>query len=570
MAVSTARAILLRHDDTLSLDPHALIQPGHVRLATTLRLEAMHARAPLPGPADVAWSSVPIEPIVSAAEDVDAPDAVASAWDAAHALVIHARAEGGSDETYAEPDLLYTLQPDVQAAAARSAALESLRAGEWIPQWPPSVTDTPKPPIDWFLDHSRLREARTRVAERIDSTFRITVAHLDTGYNPKHVGLPRGLLWGRGIDFTVDPPGKDVSDPGVPEPVLSSPGHGTGTACLLAGGHCSITGEDLGGVPFADILPVRISEHVWHLWTSVIPKGIRYAIEQGAQVINLCHGGLPTRSWADAVNAAYEAGVVICAATGDNFGGLPYRWVVWPARYPQVIGVAGVTYAQTPYFDASYGVGTLEGNFGPTGDMGNVIAAYTPNVPWARCRLTVDGQLGGYVTDGYDLDGGGTSGSTPQVAAAAALYMQYWWPTLQSMPGWQRVEVVRAALKASANTSAHDIEHFGAGWLDAMAMLDQHPETLAPTVKKLVPSEFQYAFLTHQPGWPATVEGERRMLQIELTHIALSNPALWEAVNAWQTSGAVTADPQFQTLREAFLACRNPRPSKTLRDLLTS
>ncbi|WP_072321160.1 hypothetical protein [Luteibacter sp. UNCMF366Tsu5.1] len=96
MTVSTARAILLRHDDALSLDPHALIQPGHVRLSTTLRLEASHVRAPLPSPAGVAWSSVPIEPIVPAALDAEAPDAVASAWDAAHALVIHARAEGGA------------------------------------------------------------------------------------------------------------------------------------------------------------------------------------------------------------------------------------------------------------------------------------------------------------------------------------------------------------------------------------------------------------------------------------------------------------------------------------------
>jgi subtilisin family serine protease len=60
-------------------------------------------------------------------------------------------------------------------------------------------------------------------------------------------------------------------------------------------------------------------------------KGIEYATDAGCQVISLSMGGLPTRSWAAAVNRAYEAGVVICAAAGNRFGPSPPLSTVWPA-----------------------------------------------------------------------------------------------------------------------------------------------------------------------------------------------------------------------------------------------
>ena len=46
--------------------------------------------------------------------------------------------------------------------------------------------------------------------------------------------------------------------------------------------------------------------------------------------------------------------------------------------------------------------------------MDTALAAYTPNMPWAEinCPTIVD------------MDGAGTSAATPQVAAAAALWLQ--------------------------------------------------------------------------------------------------------------------------------------------------
>jgi len=48
------------------------------------------------------------------------------------------------------------------------------------------------------------------------------------------------------------------------------------------------------------------------------------------------------------------------------------------------------------------------------------IAAYSPNTPW----LSVRDEKGTRIADGVDLDGAGTSAATPQVAAAAALWLQ--------------------------------------------------------------------------------------------------------------------------------------------------
>jgi subtilisin family serine protease len=68
-----------------------------------------------------------------------------------------------------------------------------------------------------------------------------------------------------------------------------------------------------------------------HFWTSTVAQGIDYAREIKADVVSMSMGGLPSAAWADAVNAAYEAGVVIVCAVGNNFGGLPTSLIVYPA-----------------------------------------------------------------------------------------------------------------------------------------------------------------------------------------------------------------------------------------------
>src|SRR5258707_15017839 len=92
-----------------------------------------------------------------------------------------------------------------------------------------------------------------------------------------------------------------------------------------------------------------------------------------------------------------------------------------------------------PYADLE--IRLMAGNYGPDSKMSTAVAAPTPNVPWARfgCSNMVD------------FDGQGTSAATPQVAAAAAIWLQENRAAVDAyQQGWMRVEAIRNALFDSA------------------------------------------------------------------------------------------------------------------------
>ena len=89
---------------------------------------------------------------------------------------------------------------------------------------------------------------------------------------------------------------------------------------------------------------------------------------------------------------------------------------------------------------AGLAAGTMQGSYGPESKMQTALGAYTPNVPWAaiECGKSVD------------MDGAGTSAATPQIAAAAALWLaEHRQALAQYQEPWMRVEAVRRALFTS-------------------------------------------------------------------------------------------------------------------------
>jgi hypothetical protein len=99
----------------------------------------------------------------------------------------------------------------------------------------------------------------------------------------------------------------------------------------------------------------------------------------------------------------------------------------------------------------------MSGNWGPHDKMRTAVAAYTPNIPWAEwgCPQVVS------------EDGAGTSAATPQIAAAAALWLQV--HGSQFPKDWRRAEAVRQAILRSAKSSGSHFEEFGVGILQARA-----------------------------------------------------------------------------------------------------
>ena len=189
-------------------------------------------------------------------------------------------------------------------------------------------------------------------------------------------------------------------------------------------------------------------------------------------------GGLASHAWTDAVNALYERGVFMVTAAGNNFFNLPTRNIVYPARYKRVVAACGVMADGRPYADL--GLNIMAGNYGPSSKMQTAMAACTPNVPWARlgCNSIVD------------HNGKGTSAATPQIAAAAALWIQTFKKEWEQYPeGWMKVEAVRKALFDSARLADSKLsEKLGRGMIQAKATLSQRPADKASLAKQPVDS----------------------------------------------------------------------------------
>jgi subtilisin family serine protease len=346
---------------------------------------------------------------------------------------------------------------------------------EIVPELEGSAAQTPAglldfwPPSDdhyrfaWHLDddYSQLRAARTRVGD--PGSARIRIGILDTGYDPDHVTVPLHLNRGlAGNLVEADQPTVATDRP--VGGLLESEGHGTATLAILAGNrvaHPSLPGGSdwLGAAPFLEVIPVRVADSVMHFSSDALADGIDHAVARGCRVVSISMGGVPTARWAQAVNNAYEHGVVVVAAAGNRFGPSPPWGLVYPARFHRVIAVCGATFDKTPYYrDEPHR--QMQGVFGPASRMETALAAYTPNIPWAVMGTSTE----------ISPAGSGTSAATPQVAAAAALWLQLHHPDRPHSEGWKVVEACRRALFSTADDRSRT--HFGNGLLRAADALD--------------------------------------------------------------------------------------------------
>ncbi|MBQ7580695.1 MAG: S8 family serine peptidase [Clostridia bacterium] len=200
----------------------------------------------------------------------------------------------------------------------------------------------------------------------------VVVSVVDTGVYASHSYL-QGRILGNGYDFAYGD-----SNP------YDGDGHGT---------HVSGTIVDVTGDLNVKILPVKVLDDTGSGYTSSIMNGVNYAVEHGANVINMSlGGGHDSDAFDQAVNNAVARGVTVCVAAGNESSRTEY---CCPAHIHSAICVAAID---------SYGDKANFSNFGGQVDIAapgvSIYSSYTG---------------GGYETLS------GTSMATPHVAGFCAI-----------------------------------------------------------------------------------------------------------------------------------------------------
>ncbi|MFJ9354484.1 type VII secretion-associated serine protease mycosin [Streptomyces mirabilis] len=191
----------------------------------------------------------------------------------------------------------------------------------------------------WALD-----AMHTQQAWRTTKGQGITVAVLDTGVDDQHPDLAGNVLTG-----------KDMVGFGAQRGDRAWARHGTAMAGIIAGhGHGVGNGDGVLGIaPEAKILPVRViledgdsaRTRARNTRGNALAEGIRWATDQGADVINLSLGddsksAHPEPAEDAAVQYALKKGAVVVASAGN--GGEKGDHISYPAAYPGVIAATAV------------------------------------------------------------------------------------------------------------------------------------------------------------------------------------------------------------------------------------
>ncbi|MGJ7921648.1 S8 family peptidase [Neobacillus sp. LXY-4] len=155
----------------------------------------------------------------------------------------------------------------------------------------------------------------------------VIIAVVDTGVDLNHPDLKNRLIKGYNVIENNDYPDDDN-------------GHGTHVAGIIASE--TNNEEGVAGITwFNKIMPVKAMEAKGYGTTFDIAKGIVWAVDHGADVINLSLGNYqPSALMEQAVKYAYDRDVVLVSAAGnDNSSQSSY-----PASYREVLAVSAIDY----------------------------------------------------------------------------------------------------------------------------------------------------------------------------------------------------------------------------------
>jgi len=245
----------------------------------------------------------------------------------------------------------------------------------------------------------------------------VVIAILDTGIDMGHPEFAGKLVTGINA----------LMGAGLP---TDNRGHGTHVAGIAAA--LSNNGVGVAGVDWqAKVMAVKVLDTGGRGSDSTIARGLNWAVDNGARIVNLSLGGTAYNNTLNSsVQRARQRGVILIAAAGNDY--LLGNPRVYPAAYDGVIGVGATDERDVR---ASYSqVGNWIDFVAPGGDPASDSDA-DPNhwilSTWARSRGT-----------GYGM-AAGTSQSSPVVAGLAGLI----WSVNPDLTSDQVIDIIRRTAK---------------------------------------------------------------------------------------------------------------------------
>ncbi|MHC2284085.1 serine protease [Bradyrhizobium diazoefficiens] len=301
---------------------------------------------------------------------------------------------------------------------------------------------------NWAIAKSRVKEAWefAHSKGRAAKGKGVLVFQPDTGVVPGHVELPPNA--------DADPRAANFVEMGKrpidPMRAGLNPGHGTGTASVVASPE---PGVMTGSAPLATLVPIRCIESVSVFDQSPVAQAVNHAVESGAHVITMSLGGILSSALHAAVRKAVQSNVIVLAAAGNCVSE-----VVWPARYAEVIALGGINEAFKPWRGSCSGPAVA---FSAPAEFVLRADAKHPNG-----ELAVSG-------------GQGTSFATALTAGIAALWLAFHGrdSLIAKLPEGRSLQwLFRNLVAATAQVPGDfDRENFGAGIIDALALLKADP-----------------------------------------------------------------------------------------------
>ena len=253
--------------------------------------------------------------------------------------------------------------------------------------------DTYYAPYQWHLKDINMEEAWD-----IASGEGVLVAVIDTGIRQSLEDM-EGTKFVDGYDFV----NKD-DDPDDDE------GHGSHVAGTIA--QSTNNGLGVSGIAYnCSLMPIKVLDADGEGYYSDIVDGIYWAVDNGADIINLSLGGEENlQSMEEAVDYAWEHGVLIVGASGNDSSSSP----TYPAAYDNVLSVSATTYDNTLASYSNYG-DTID-ICAPGGDDGDANGdGYVDYI-----LQNTFSESGRHSREGYYFMAG-TSCAAPHVSGVAAL-----------------------------------------------------------------------------------------------------------------------------------------------------